>query len=72
MFYEEHLHLDEDICYIFDDSGYFDERDKENKCIWILIEAGEMINLPAVLHYCFIVDGKSYVMAMLLFVEKPV
>ncbi|KFO34479.1 1,2-dihydroxy-3-keto-5-methylthiopentene dioxygenase [Fukomys damarensis] len=71
-FHEEHLYLDENICCILDDSGYFDESNKEIKCIWIPIEAGEMISLPVDLYHHFIIDGKSYVKAMLVFVGKPV
>ncbi|XP_012861423.1 1,2-dihydroxy-3-keto-5-methylthiopentene dioxygenase-like [Echinops telfairi] len=57
IFYEEHLHLDDEIRYILDGSGYFDVRDKEEKWIRIFMEKGDMI---------------TYVKAMQLFVGEPV
>lgn len=46
MFFEEHLHLDKEICYILEGSGYFDVRDMVDKWIRISMERGNMIMLP--------------------------
>jgi len=72
IFFEEHLHKDEEIRFFLEGSGYFDVRGHKNEWIRVAASAGDMITLPAGIYHRYSNDEKNYAKVMRLFQGDPV
>ncbi|KAF8550320.1 Acireductone dioxygenase [Imleria badia] len=71
IFYSEHMHEDEEIRYILEGGGFFDVHENAtNKWIRFVVNAGDLVLLPAGIYHRFTLDERNVIKARMFFKDR--
>ncbi|KAI9459370.1 Acireductone dioxygenase [Boletus coccyginus] len=71
IFYSEHMHEDEEIRYIVEGGGFFDVHEQAtNRWIRFVVNAGDLVLLPAGIYHRFTLDERNLIKARMFFKDR--
>lgn len=69
-FSAEHLHTDDEVRYVLEGEGIFDIRSADDRWMRVVVEAGDLLVVPAHLHHRFLLTDKQHIRCVRLFKDK--
>ena len=69
-FSAEHLHTDDEVRYVLEGEGIFDIRSADDRWMRVVVEAGDLLVVPANLHHRFLLTERKHIRCVRLFKDK--
>jgi 1,2-dihydroxy-3-keto-5-methylthiopentene dioxygenase len=69
-FADEHLHTDDEVRYVLQGEGIFDLRSRDDRWIRVVVDAGDLIVVPANLHHRFFLTETKHIRCVRLFKDR--
>ena len=66
-FADEHLHTDDEVRYVLEGEGIFDIRSVDDRWMRVVVEAGDLLVVPAQLHHRFELTDRKHIRCVRLF-----
>jgi 1,2-dihydroxy-3-keto-5-methylthiopentene dioxygenase len=69
-FAAEHKHTDDEVRYVLDGDGIFDIRSTTDRWMRVIVEAGDLLVVPAHLNHRFLLTARKQIRCVRLFKDK--